>query len=75
MRRGLTAFLVATVLGLPLSADDAPTLTELQKTRLEARILAVELAQARLDALIKDLTVPGYDLTREGTYVKKPVTP
>jgi hypothetical protein len=71
MRRLLSALVFAWVLACPLTAQDTPQLSELQKAKLEARILAVELAQARLDALLRELDQPGYNLTREGTYVKK----
>lgn len=55
---------------------DAPTLTELQRLTLHNRWLALQLAQAQLEALIKELTVPGYaiDLQRI-VYVPTPAAP
>jgi hypothetical protein len=49
---------------------NAPMLTELQKLQLQNLLLARDLAQARLDALVTALTVPGYDLLGSGEYRK-----
>jgi hypothetical protein len=45
---------------------DDPTLTELQRLTVQNRFLAYQLAQAQLETVVKELTVPGYliDLQR-----------
>jgi hypothetical protein len=52
-------------------ADADPKLTEIQKLHLQNLLLARDLAQARLEALVKDLTIPGYDLMATGEYRKQ----
>ena len=52
-------------------AESDPKLSEIQKLQLQNLLLARDLAQARLDALVKELTRPGYDLMGSGEYVKQ----
>ncbi len=52
---------------------DAPQLTDIQRLVLTNLLMGRELAQLKLDAFIKDTTVPGYDLQSNGDYVPKPV--
>ena len=68
-----TAFIAFLLLALPLSADERPTLNETQRLTLENRVLALQLAQERLQATVKDYTVSGYviDLSTM-TYVSAP---
>ena len=64
---------IALACAVVLSAQsEAPTLTDLQKLTLQNLLLARDNAQLRLDAYVKELTVPGYDLVGTGTYVKTP---
>lgn len=51
---------------------DAPKLTEVERLTLQNKVLRAQLAQAELDALVKEHLVPGYDLTADGNYVKIP---
>ena len=53
------------------ATDPAPQLTEQQKAQLTIAILKRDNAQLRLDALVRDWRVPGYDLTATGEYVKQ----
>lgn len=39
---------------------DRPTLTELQRLTVQTRWLAFQLAHAQLEAIVRELTVPGY---------------
>lgn len=69
----LSALIVALVIGGRLTADTpAPKLTEVQRLMLQNKVLRARLAQAELDAIVKEYTIPGYDLTAEGDYVKHP---
>jgi hypothetical protein len=54
-----------------VAASDAPTLTEIQTLQLQNLWLARDLAQARLEAFVHAVTVPGYDLLGSGAYVKQ----
>jgi hypothetical protein len=66
--------ILVAVLLLSLSAHadaPAPTLTDAQKAQLTIAILTRDNAQLRLDALVKELSRDGYDLTAAGDYVKK----
>lgn len=77
MTRRLGLVLVVCLLAVLLScavrllADSPPKLTDVQRAQLTIAILTRDNAQLRLDALVKELTVPGYDLTTTGEYVKK----
>lgn len=69
--RGILALTLLLLLWAPPLADP-PVLTDLQKLTLQNRVLAYQLAQAQLEAVIKDLAVPGYDLDLVTlSYVKK----
>lgn len=50
---------------------DAPKLTDVQRLTLQNLILSRDNAQLRLDAFVQSITVPGYDLTTTGDYVKQ----
>ncbi len=54
------------------AAPDGPTLTEAQQWKLLAHVQAVQLSQAKLEAVVKDLTVPGYELNLQ-TMTYQPV--
>lgn len=57
--------------GAAILLADAPKLTDVQRLTLTNLILARDNAQLRLDALVRELTVTGYDLTTTGDYVKQ----
>lgn len=72
MKRLILPLIFALLVGR-LTASDGPKLTDVQKLTLQNRILSFQLAQAQLEAAVKDLQVPGYDLDlNTQTYVKKP---
>lgn len=66
----LLALLIAALLTLPVRADAPPKLSDLNILRLQNALLTRDLAQARLDALVRELTVPGYELQASGDYIK-----
>lgn len=57
-------------------AVTAPTLTEVQRLLVQNRILAVRLANAELEVVLKDLQVPDWDLDLNTlTYMPKKKAP
>lgn len=67
MKAAILALLL--VLGCVVRADAPPKLTDVQHLVLQNRILARDLAQAQLDAVVREYSVAGYDLTAAGEYV------
>jgi hypothetical protein len=57
------------VVAAPMKAE--PTLTEVQRLQVQNVLLQLELAQARAQALVVSLQVPGYDLDLQ-TLVYRP---
>jgi hypothetical protein len=67
-----SALVFAWVLACPLTADDAPVLTDQQRLIVQNRVLAVQLAQSQLELVLRDLRRDGYDIDLTTiTYVKK----
>lgn len=58
-------------LAVTVRADAPPKLSDAKRAQLTIAILTRDNAQLRLDALVKELTVDGYDLTTNGDYVNK----
>lgn len=72
MKRILAGLVFALIIGGRLIAEPAaPKLTDVQRLTLSNLLLARDNAQLRLDAYVKDIAVPGYDLTTAGEYVKQ----
>jgi len=70
------ALACAVVLSAAPQTTGAPTLTSEQRTALQLRVLIYRNAQLELEALLKDLQVPGYTIDLAAlTYVKTPETP
>lgn len=75
MRLGLiTVFILSLSLGFEAETT-APKLTDVQRLTLQNKVLRARLAQAELDATVKEYSVPGYDLTADGDFVKKADAP
>lgn len=80
MRRPFVWFtyLLAGVLligGALIASSEAPTLTEQQRLLIQNRVLAVRLADAQLQLVLRPLEKDGYDIDLDRIeYVKKPET-
>lgn len=68
---------LALLFGSALHAEaPAPKLTDLQRLTVQNRVLAYQLAQAQLEAVVKELAVPGYEIDLQRIdYVKKTEAP
>ena len=59
--RHTLALVVAALLSAGIrAADPVPQLTDANKLLLQNRLLAYRVSQLELDAVVRDLTVPGY---------------
>lgn len=58
----ILAILSSALVGYLSAQPTTPTLTDIQKLTLQNRVLAFQLAQAHLEAYLKELQQPGWTL-------------